>query len=281
MPRQTRAAEAAEQVSYHLLNLADGRRHLSYEFESAFLYHVSRGDAESAIRAINRFDVAGEANDIGTFASSPLKQAEYGAVIAVSMICRAAIQAGVDPMVAYDHNDVYLQRISSANSAQAYVGIMYAALQEICQLIRRQQDQRNESIHITRCKQYVYHHVAQRLTVAEIAKALDLNATYLSGLFRASEGITLKEYITAEKLRGAENMLRHTDAEIGEIAQNFGFCSVSHFGDVFKSRIGMTPTAYRNRFKPVDYRKKTGVCCAPESAYKKRVQPTKGHAVRA
>ena len=254
MAKQTDAAKSAEIVNYHLLNLADGRQHASYEYESTFLYYVAQGDADHALDALNGFELDDNSGKIGTFASNPLKQMEYGAVIAVSMICRIAIQAGVDPMVVYDHNDIYLQNISSVSTEQAYNEIIHTALREICQLIRGQQDKRNDSIHIKRCKQYVYQHVDQRLTVAEIAKALNLNTTYLSGLFRASEGITLKEYITAEKVRAAENMLRHSDEGIREIAQNLGFCSVSHFGDVFKRRTGMTPTAYRNRYKPVNYR---------------------------
>ena len=54
------------------------------------------------------------------------------AVIGVSMICRAAISGGLDPLVAYDRNDLYLIRVSEAKDEAEYWGIMMEALHDLC-----------------------------------------------------------------------------------------------------------------------------------------------------
>ena len=104
---------------------------------------------------------------------------------------------------------------------------------------------------IQRCKQFVYQNLASHITVQDVADALGLNVTYLSGLFRENEGMTLKQYILAEKVRAAQDMLTFSDAPIEEIADRLCFSSCGHFSATFKKQIGQTPTVYRNLTRSV------------------------------
>ena len=245
------AAIGTQQSLYHLYNLDDDRRHFPYEYETNALQFVAQGDFENALRVFEPILQGDTSMDMGTFANNPRKQAEYSAVITISVLCRTAIQNGVDPLVAYDRNDLYLQQVSDAHTENEYLALTIQATKDICALIRRQQ-QSVQSLHIRRCKQFVYSNLTSHLTVQAIADSLNLNVTYLSGLFREHEGVTLKQYILAEKTRAAQDMLTFSDASIDEIADRLCFSSCGHFSSTFKKLTGQTPTQYRAKTRQVN-----------------------------
>lgn len=80
----------------------------------------------------------------------------------------------------------------------------------------------------------------------ELARHVNLNATYLCDLFKKETGITLNKYIKSCKIEASKNMLQYSDYSPGDIAQYLGFSSHSHFISVFKAETGMTPKQFRD-----------------------------------
>lgn len=107
---------------------------------------------------------------------------------------------------------------------------------------------REKNPHIRRCKNYIYSHLHDKLTVRSLAAALDLNANYLSGLFQKCEGISLSRYILREKIERAKNLLTYSEYSYIEIAAYLGFSSQSHLGTQFKNITGCTLHQYRSRY---------------------------------
>lgn len=99
---------------------------------------------------------------------NPKKQMEYAAVLAVSFGFRAAINGGVDPYLAYDLNDLFLQRISEADSEEVLMSIMeegmLAAAKEVRKVIRR----RESSPYVKKVKNYIRSHLTSHLTLSDI-----------------------------------------------------------------------------------------------------------------
>lgn len=102
-----------------------------------------------------------------------------------------------------------------------------------------------ENRHISHCKDYIFAHLHEKLTVQKIADAIGLEANYLSALFRKCENVSLKQFILHEKIELAKNLLAYSDYSYIHIATSLGFSSQSHMGAEFKKVIGMTPRAYR------------------------------------
>lgn len=98
------------------------------------------------------------------------------------------------------------------------------------------------------CKDYIFSHLHERIHTSDIAKALYLNANYLSGLFKKEEGITISAYILREKVKLAKTMLMYSRYSNIEIAGYLGFCSQSHLGAQFKKETGMTLHQYREQY---------------------------------
>ena len=51
----------------------------------------------------------------------------------------------------------------------------------------------------------------------------------------------------AHRLQLASQRLLEGDGSVAKIAEDLGFSSPSHFGELFLRRFGMTPAAYRRR----------------------------------
>jgi AraC family transcriptional regulator len=86
-----------------------------------------------------------------------------------------------------------------------------------------------------------------RLTVAEIARAVQVHPATLSRGYRDRFGCTIGERIRALRVEQAARELMETSRPLSDIALDAGFYDQSHFTNVFRRRLGVTPGAYRAR----------------------------------
>jgi AraC family transcriptional regulator len=85
----------------------------------------------------------------------------------------------------------------------------------------------------------------RNLTVAEIARKVDLHPVYLSRAFREFCGQSPGQYLNRVRVRYAQEKLANPEIPISEIALLAGFFDQSHFTRVFKQQTGITPGAFR------------------------------------
>ncbi len=81
-----------------------------------------------------------------------------------------------------------------------------------------------------------------------VAAAIGYHPYYLGRLVVAETGKPLHRHILDCRLEAARELLLHTNRPILEIAEQCGFKSVSHFSSFFKSRLSLSPIAYRKAF---------------------------------
>ena len=98
---------------------------------------------------------------------------------------------------------------------------------------------------IERVLSYIQKNLTRNIGRSEIAKALYLNPEYLSRLFKREMGIGLSEYLTQERMRLAQSLLKNTSFPISIIASRVGYVNFSHFAKVFKQEFGVSPSEYR------------------------------------
>ena len=81
---------------------------------------------------------------------------------------------------------------------------------------------------------------------AEQAAALcALSPAYFSRRFKQQVGMSWSDYVRTHRLHLASLRLLETGQSIAAIADNLGFATASHFGELFHRRFGMTPKDYR------------------------------------
>jgi two-component system response regulator YesN len=85
------------------------------------------------------------------------------------------------------------------------------------------------------------------MTVAGIARALNINPTYLAHLFVERVGIRMSRYISEHRIVLAKKLLRTTNWQIKRVAYESGHANADWFSQVFRAHTGMTPREFRRR----------------------------------
>ncbi len=87
--------------------------------------------------------------------------------------------------------------------------------------------------------------LGQTLTLQYFAETLSVNRSYLSNLFRREVGMTITDYVTDRRIRTAADLLLTTSNPIKTVAKQVGIMDVHYFSRLFKRKMGMPPSQYR------------------------------------
>ena len=104
---------------------------------------------------------------------------------------------------------------------------------------------RAEPVAIWKARKYIDEHSREELSLTRVAKAVNMNANYLSENFKQVTGIKFVDYVAHARFKNACDLLRNPRLRISEIAFAAGFQSLSQFNRVFKSFSGKSPTQCR------------------------------------
>ena len=86
-----------------------------------------------------------------------------------------------------------------------------------------------------------------KLTVQELATSPGLSSGFLSRAFKAAVGKTPHDYIVDRCISRARALLRSGELGLAEVAAAAGFASHAHMASQFRDRLGVTPSALRQR----------------------------------
>lgn len=85
-------------------------------------------------------------------------------------------------------------------------------------------------------------------TVQDIAASLAVSPGYLSSLLKVLTGQSTQQHIHDKLIEKAKEKLSLTQLSVGEIAYELGFEFPQSFNKMFKSKTGMTPLQFREKF---------------------------------
>ncbi len=77
------------------------------------------------------------------------------------------------------------------------------------------------------------------------AERMNLTPNYFSDLLKSETGKNTQEHIHYHLLEKAKDMLIGSDSTVNEIAYELGFEYPQYFSRLFRSKVGVTPTRYR------------------------------------
>jgi len=102
-----------------------------------------------------------------------------------------------------------------------------------------------ENPYINRIVEYIVKEYQNDLSAAGVAKAMNLNETYLQKLFKKEMGVTLHEYITQYRIGQAISLMRSTNMKFLDIAMDVGFNNRQTFYNALKEYTGYSPKVFR------------------------------------
>jgi len=83
------------------------------------------------------------------------------------------------------------------------------------------------------------------LSLSALAAGCGYSRAHFSRMFTAATGHTPHRYVLERRLQKAESLLARRSLSLLEIAFACGFSSHAHFSTAFRSRYGLSPSAYR------------------------------------
>ena len=83
-------------------------------------------------------------------------------------------------------------------------------------------------------------------TVKCCAEAMNLSPNYFSDLLKSETGKNTQEHIHYYMLEKAKTLLKNSNLTINEIAYELGFEYPQNFSKLFKKKVGLSPTDFRN-----------------------------------
>ncbi len=102
-----------------------------------------------------------------------------------------------------------------------------------------------ESPAITRAREFIARHQAERLSLSAVAKAAHMHPIYFCRAFKKATGFGFSEYLSRLRIERAKWLLRDRTLRISEAAFAAGFGSMAQFNRVFRKLVGESPSAFR------------------------------------
>ncbi len=87
------------------------------------------------------------------------------------------------------------------------------------------------------------------IQVREAARICGMSESHFMSFFKRVTGLSFIKYLNHYRVECSQALLANTDESMASISQEMGFCDQSYFGAVFHRLVGMTPAAYRRRFR--------------------------------
>lgn len=188
---------------------------------------------------------------IGTLAKDPLRNLKNLGIVLVTLASRAAIRGGLSPEISFSLSDSYIQQIEECKDLALVTPLAHKAEFQYAEMVHEIKEKqkgilkKQKNPRINKCKDFIFSHLHDRITLEDLAAEADCNPNYLSQLFKECEGISISGYILQEKINRAKNLLIYSDYSYIEIATYLGFSSQSHLGTQFKKHTGYTLRQYR------------------------------------
>ena len=85
-----------------------------------------------------------------------------------------------------------------------------------------------------------------------VADEMNLSPSHFSTIFSQSLGQTFIEYLTAQRLHRAEELLLTTNLRLADIALAIGYNDPNYFSFIFKKHQGISPKEFRQRRTSAD-----------------------------
>ena len=194
-----------------------------------------------------------EREGVGVLSRNPVTNLKYHFVITTAMVTRLCRQHGMELEQAFRLSDFYIQKLDDIHTAERVQSLHDEMVIDFTEKMRRRIRSDTNSKHINACKEYIYSHIKERITIEDLAYEFGVSASYLSRLFKQETGVSVSGYIREQKIEVAKNLLRFSDYSMIDIANRLSFSSQSHFIQQFRESVGMTPKKYRDEYYMVQW----------------------------
>ncbi len=212
-----------------------------YEDENLMLQAVARGQTHRAEAYLNGSPMQYTERR----ASERLRNAQNYLVIFNTLLRKAVESADVHPVHIDEISSRFAKKIEGMTSEKEIDSMYREMVRKYCLLVTNH-SMKNYSLLIRKALTQIDIDLTADLSLKGLAETMDVNASYLSALFKKETGKTLTEYVNGKRIEHAVFLLNSTKLQVQEVARRCGIDDVNYFTKLFKKIVGKTPKEYRN-----------------------------------
>lgn len=138
------------------------------------------------------------------------------------------------------------EHLNHFNSLADIIEWLQSFCSKLCRLLDDRKNTRSDKL-VEQAKRYVQSHYTEKLTLTDIADALNISYGHLSNTFKKFTNVTLSDYIASVKIDHAKELIDTHQYLMYEISDMLGFDNPYYFSKVFKKITGISPREYENR----------------------------------
>lgn len=157
---------------------------------------------------------------------------------------KKAEEAGVHPIHIDLCSNQHVQRIEQVTEKEQLHTVRSHIVLDYCRLIRKH-TLKDYSLLTRKVITYINSDLTADLSLKAMSEWLNVNASYLSTLFRKEVGIPLTDFVNRQRIEQAKKLLVVTELPTKTIAQQCGIPDIYYFSRLFKKQTGITPKLYR------------------------------------
>jgi two-component system response regulator YesN len=94
-------------------------------------------------------------------------------------------------------------------------------------------------------KLYIRQNFHKKISLEDVARSVNHNASYFSRMFSKETGQSFTEYLTGVRVEHAKELLTDSDVPLSEISDLCGFNNQYYFSHTFKKSTGLAPGEWR------------------------------------
>lgn len=215
-----------------------------YNFENELMHAVTLGQTHKGEIMLASFSQRSFEKRL----TDQLRNTKNYCIIMNTLLRKAAENGGVHPIYLDTISSDYAKRIEQLSSVNTAQDFMLDMFRNYCRLVRSHSI-KQYSPPIQKTITCIDADLTADLSLSKLAEINNVNASYLSTLFKNETGQTLTDFVNMRRIKLAKKLLGSTNLQIQTISQHCGILDVHYFTKMFKKYEGVTPKAYRERLK--------------------------------
>lgn len=219
-----------------------------YQIENALLLAIAAGNESQALAHLSRIQSVWPPRQV----PGELRAQINHAIALNSIMRKAAEQAGVHPIHIDSYSNQNVRRIEQITQIEQCISVGRKMVCGYCRLVQRYR-LGDHSLPVQKTITYVAAELTADLSLKSLAEQMNINASYLSSLFRKEMGMPLTEYVNRCRIIHAQRLLLTTNLPTKSIALQCGISDMCYFSRIFKRLTGMTPRSYREQGRIKDF----------------------------
>lgn len=217
-----------------------------YEFGAALMEAIKQGNSSLAFHIVGQYTPG---TDTAVRNPNPLRNAQNYCIVFNTQLRHAMEECGIHPYrVDKLSNEIGLQieQLTEVSKLQGFFAYM---IRQYCRMVQKHAYPNLNPL-TNLAVEYVKEHLSENVTVKDTAKALTVNANYLSTQFHQHMGISFIDFVNRERIHQAAALLGNTHLQIQQISQIVGYNNTSYFSKQFARFMGTSPREYRYLHNP-------------------------------